>query len=367
MLAPIKSAATLITASVKLLLEDNVIDQVFHTRFYMCYAIATQWFGHYITPTVWDDQWLIVGFSRVLAYQFTRKMFGRNELTFRIRKDTERLCLIDTKQPPICTVNVPKARSNILVGYEFDPFEDPSSLRSELMFLKSSLVLLMMETRFGKSLLNKLASKFLMLQMSGELNNGINTIEFLKTVRVVSGKLEIKEFADQWIYGSGCPIFTTSYNFNRKKMVIELKVGQRSSNEGMVGATSKFTGPLTVRVQEPGGTFDTEIRIDEYQKQYDIIYHTKYKRIRRNATKKGKKNAEDEEEEELVEDDQEHDKEKSELISEPDRITFEWIRLDPEKEWLSHLTFEQDAFMWNSIIRQDREVDAQYEVFIFLI
>ena len=57
---------------------------------------------------------------------------------------------------------------------------------------------------------------------------------------------------------------------------------------GMSGATLKFTGPMTVRVQEPGGTFDTEIRVEEYQKQYDIIYHTKYKRIRRNATKKKK-------------------------------------------------------------------------------
>jgi hypothetical protein len=34
-----------------------------------------------------------------------------------------------------------------------------------------------------------------------------------------------------------------------------------------------------VRVHEPKGvTYDTEIQIDEVEKQHDILYHTKYKR-----------------------------------------------------------------------------------------
>jgi aminopeptidase N len=239
--APIISGATIIIASINLLLESNVIDQVFQTRFTLSNAIAHQWFGHYISPASWDDLWIIIGFSRVLAYQFMKKIHGNNEIKFRIKKDTERLCLIDTKQLPINPANIPKAKYDVLIGNNFSPFEDPSSIRAELVNLKSALVLLMMEKRFCKGLLSKLASKIMMSQMSGELTSGISTIELLKTARKISGKLEVKDFADQWIYGSGCPIFRTSYNFNRKKMVIELKISQRSSNEGMVGGTLKFT------------------------------------------------------------------------------------------------------------------------------
>ncbi len=137
--------------------------------------------------------------------------------------------------------------------------------------------------------------------MSGELGSGLSTVLFLKLARKLSGKLEIKEFADQWIYRSGSPILSVRYTFNRKKMVIEVIIKQRSSNEGMVGANPKFTGPITIRVQEPAGTFDTEVRLEEYEKKYDIIYHTKYKRIRRSG-KKNRKGAmgDDEEEDEEV-------------------------------------------------------------------
>ena len=152
-----------------------------------------------------------------------------------------RLCLLDVKQPPLNPVQYPKLKQDLLVGYDLDPFEDTCSLRGELINIKSPLVLYMMEKRFGKGLLSKLSSKIMMSQMSGELITGLSTTSFLKLSRKLSAKLEIKDFADQWIYKSGSPIFTTTYNFNRKKMMIEVRIKQRSSNEGMVGANPKFT------------------------------------------------------------------------------------------------------------------------------
>ncbi|KAJ3257113.1 hypothetical protein HK103_004941 [Boothiomyces macroporosus] len=360
---PITVGATVVIASVNLLITEHVIDHVFSTRFYLVQGLACQWFGQYINHETWADIWIIAGFTRFISYQFMRKMHGNNEVKFRIKKDMERVCVIDVKQPALCPINTHKVKDDILVGQHFSPFEDAFSTRAELMNLKSCLVMNMMEKRFGKGLLQKMANKILVTQMSGELTTGLGTLQFLKYARKVSGKLELKEFADQWIYGSGSPIFTTTYNFNRKKMVIELKIQQRSSNAGMVGATHKFTGPMVIRVQEPGGTFDTEIRVEEFIKIYDIIYHTKYKRIRRGAEKKKKKNLNGEEEyEEEEEEQREYGVEEGhDIIAEPDRITFEWIRLDPEGVWLCYKTFEQEDFMWNSILRQDKDVVAQYE------
>ena len=51
----------------------------------------------------------------------------------------------------------------------------------------------MMEKRFGKALLQKMANKIMVSQMSGELTTGLSTQNFLKMSRKLSGKLEIKE------------------------------------------------------------------------------------------------------------------------------------------------------------------------------
>lgn len=119
-----------------------------------------------------------------------------------------------------------------------------------------------------------------------------------------------------------------------------------------------------IRIREPAGTFDTEVLLDEYMRQYDIIYHTKYKRIRRGGTKRSRRNDDEDEEEEEEED--ENEDEVRELMSEPDRITFEWIRCDPDSLWACHKTFEQDDFMWNASLKQDKDIIAQYEAVIAL-
>ena len=368
--------------SVNLLVHERIIDQVFETRGSLCNMLAKQWFGHYIGPSEWDDIWVIVGFVGWMTYQFLKKMHGNNEDKFRTRKDMERCCLIDINQLPLCPVNLHSDLKDLPEHHGLYPEEDPCSIRSELLRLKAPLVLNMLEKRMGKNLIQKIANKVMVNTMSGEFPTGLSTLGFLKIARKISGKIEIKEFADQWIFGSGCPIFTISYHFNRKKMVIELKIKQKSSNEGVEGATPKFSGPFTVRVQEPGGTFDTEVKIEDYQQQYDIIYHTKYKRIRRKPSKKSKKNVvqeqeEEEEEVEEIEDDfgdasrQDIEPEPQEgqstsvtaelKIAEPDRITFEWILLDPDGIWLCYKSFIQDDFMWNSILKRDKEINSQYE------
>jgi transcription initiation factor TFIID subunit 2 len=43
--------------------------------------------------------------------------------------------------------------------------------------------------------------------------------------RKVSG-VDVRTFAEQWIYGSGCPSFGFSASFNRKKMAVEITMRQ---------------------------------------------------------------------------------------------------------------------------------------------
>ncbi len=66
--------------------------------------------------------------------------------------------------------------------------------------------------------------------MSEELARGMSTSQFLRTARKICAKVEIKSFAEIWIYGAGCPRFNIRFSFNKKKMVAEFKFIQESTN-----------------------------------------------------------------------------------------------------------------------------------------
>ncbi|KAH6585131.1 hypothetical protein BASA61_007054 [Batrachochytrium salamandrivorans] len=391
----IVTGSTMVLASVDLLVDETLIDHVYEARLCLARSLSTQWFGHYMAPNKWTDVWVLVGFSNWMTALFMKKMFGNNEFKYRQQQDISRVCELDVNQPPLCPDpsilggsvdedgSPAAATISALISRSFSSNDDTLSARSELMLLKSPLVLSMLEKRMGKNLLQKIANKLMVSAMSGELPTGLSTTNFLKLVRKISGKLETKEFADQWIFRSGCPILTIRYHFNRKKMVIELKVKQECTNVGVIGANQRFSGAFMVRVQEPGGTFDTEVRIEEKTKQYDIIYHTKYKRIRRRAGKKSKRAVENEDDDEdedvyyMEEDErandaaldieaQNQDPSCEFKIVEPDRITFEWIRLDPDNVWICAKTFEQEDFMWNALLRKEKDIGAQSEAIVAL-
>ncbi|KNC99010.1 uncharacterized protein SPPG_05960 [Spizellomyces punctatus DAOM BR117] len=348
---PAAVGATLAVFSSHLLLEDNIIDQTYETMRLLCRALVTQWFGHYIVPKTWADTWLTVGLTNYIVGLFLERFLGKNEYKFRLKKDMQRVCELDVNQPPVYPTT------------HFHPDDDWASVRSEFLSLKSPIILYMLERRMGKGMLQKMVNKILLSAAAGELPNGLSTHHFLRVARKLTGKLELKTFADQWIYGSGCPRFSFKYNFNRKKMMVEFKFRQENTNGGIVGSTPKFTGPFTIRIHEPGGTYDTEVHIDDLEKQYDIQYHTKYKRIRRKPiTAKSKKGTEAGGTEEGTHDVTRTEEGRIEWIDEePERLTFEWIRLDPDNQWLCIKIFEQSDYMWAAQLQKDRDVNAQYE------
>ncbi|KAI9203514.1 uncharacterized protein BJ171DRAFT_509817 [Polychytrium aggregatum] len=384
----ITTGASISILSSHLLLPESIIDEVYETRLILVRGLASQWFGHYVSYKTWADVWLTIGLGGFVASLFMKKLHGNNEFKYRVAKDMNRVCALDINQPPLCPIGMFTLQNEstlidplLLVHYH--PEDDPKSVRSELIMLKSPLIFYMMDRRMGKGVLQKLINKLMISAMSGELTSGCSTHHFLKMARKLSGKLELKAFSEQWIYGSGCPKFVFSYSFNRKRMMVEVKFRQENTNAAMMGHTMKFSGPFTIRIHEPSGTFDTEVQIEDIEKQFDVQYHTKYKRIRRKVptttgTKKGKKTGNpggadkgdenDDGEGDLMDVDEEgdwKDDENDGLLDwrdpDADRLTFEWIRLDPDNDWLCSKVYEQSDFMWAAQLQKDRDVIAQLE------
>lgn len=70
------------------------------------------------------------------------------------------------------------------------------------------------------------SSASILYAISGEIpNNALSTHNVLRMCRKVSG-VDLRSFAEQWIYGSGCPSFGFSASFNRKKMAVNVTMRQ---------------------------------------------------------------------------------------------------------------------------------------------
>ena len=353
--------------STHLLFDKKAIDETFETRIEIARCIANQWFGQYILPKTGTDNWIMVGIANYITSLFVKKHFGNNEYRFRLKKDMEKCFELDVEQPPLFIAN----SSDVLV------LDD---LTSEAMtIIKAPLVMYMLEKFMGgKNMMQKILNRTILSAISGELSGGLSTNTFLKSVKKVSGK-EPKSFADQWIFKSGVPHLTASFFLNRKKNVIELTVKQNEEHP-------LFMGNMTVRVHEPDGTFDHVLAVEEKTHNFELLYHTKYRRQKQNKKslllemKLEQEQLEREQAEGLLppqgtEADEEICTEDPEIIAEFEKtewkeldssgneinVPISWIRLDPNMDLICRIDFEQSDFMDAHQLAKDKDPIAQYE------
>ncbi|VDB95451.1 unnamed protein product [Peniophora sp. CBMAI 1063] len=192
---------------------------------------------------------------------------------------------------------------------------------------------------------------------------------FLRTCRKVSG-MDLRRFADEWIYGSGFPTFTAS--FNRKKMAMEIHMRQDfpayEARDDVHRALSKpvelFEGQ-TIRIHEADGT--------PYEHVLDIRAHEKRLDQYQAAQAAAEGDVEAAEAMRMVDISFGLDNWKKERERHPCKIhnwteddenvmngaTYEWIRKDADFEWILSITFSQPDLMWVSQLQGNRDVVVQ--------
>ncbi|KAM6498612.1 hypothetical protein JOM56_006560 [Amanita muscaria] len=379
-------SATLSVVTNDLLFGDDAIEQALEARHALSHALACQWIGINILPKNWYDLWLTNGLALYITGLFMRKLLGNNDYRFRLKKDMMRVLEWDIgSMPPICQPQV------------LDP---PDAAVLPFVNLKAPLVLHILDRRLCKSGislgLSRVLPKVFLSAISGEMpNNALSTHAFLRTCRKVSG-VDPRSFAEQWIYGSGCPSFGFSASFNRKKMAVEITMRQEApaykameNNEvskALLKPVDFFEGQMTIRIHEADGTpYEHVLDIRSPFKRYDVPFNTKYKRVRRNTKRylarqaAAQAAAEGDAEAaeamgmvdmgfglEIWENEQERENWKVADWTEEDEsimsgATYEWIRIDADFEWIASMKFEQPDFMWVSQLQRDRDVVAQLE------
>lgn len=211
------NTAALGIVSAELLFPTSIIDQAYETRQALTYSLTSQWVGINIIQKTWADTWVIQGLSVYVNSLCLRRLMGNNEYRFRLKKDVARCCAWDVKMPPLCQPGV---------------MSPPTSDILPFINLKAPLVMHILDRQLLKAGthngLSRTIPKLFLSAISGDLkDNLLSTHNFLRMCRKVSGA-DLRHFADQWIYASGCPRFHIAANFNRKRMAVELAIKQES-------------------------------------------------------------------------------------------------------------------------------------------
>lgn len=382
--------------SSRLLYPEDVWEPLEHTTRTLVHAVASQWIGVDVIAQESRDHWIIAGASWFMTEFYLRDLFGRNDHRFQQKMNMEKLLRMDVRRPSLHELGR-------LIHL------DPAS--QEFMDLKSLAVLSILHNRLvktsGKNGVDRCLYRLLLNRAGGSLNNGAISTDAFMTLCEKVGHQKLDSFFNQWVYGSGYPIFECQPSFNKKRQTVNLTIRQtqsgpiddgihdqplssadfmREAKERSRGFQPKtdmpaFVGPMTIRIHEADGTpYEHIIEINSSNVRAEIPYNTKYKRIKRNKLNKerqaqvhgGDVSGEQDEVTIYSLGDLFLNTEEAEEWKIQDWATaeeqsmeneaYEYIRIDADFEWLAKINInDMKSYMFISQLQQDKDVVAQAE------
>ncbi|POS83870.1 hypothetical protein EPUL_003446 [Erysiphe pulchra] len=393
----IEHVASLSLCSSRLLFRENIIDPELEVVRKLVHAIASQWIGVSIVPSQPCDRWVTIGLSHFMTDLFFKTLCGNNHYVFRQKQQNDLCVEQDIRRPSL---------------YALGEILNIGTFEQDFMALKSPLVLSILDRRIIKASrsvgLTRVISKIIVTSSTGTpADSVISTESFRKVTEKITKYRQTESFWNQWILGAGCPSFSITQKFNKKRLCVEMTITQtqdkkleveqklnhksflRYLKEEIKGVhtgeiQSVFTGPLTIRIHEADGTpYEHIIELREGHAKIEIPYNTKYKRLKRNRLQKERAAA------------AEHAGEGGEdalyyclgdLLTTPAQMrewgltdwdaeqeasmaqeSYEWLRVDADHEWICEKSFtNMKAYMYVSQLQQDRDVAAQYESMMYL-
>lgn len=216
--ADIIDTASLSICSNRLLFPEEIIEPLDRVTRQLVRALAAQWIGINIVPKDPSDSWVVVGIAFFITDVFMKKLTGNNEYRYNQKRAADRVVDLDVNRPSLFDLGA-------LITL------DASEL--EFMELKAPLVLFILDRRLtkagGSSGLSRIISRIFLNAKVGDLPNGaLDAPYFIKTCEKL-GHLKLDNFYAQWVEGAGCPKFLVTQRFNKKKLVVEMLIQQKQS------------------------------------------------------------------------------------------------------------------------------------------
>lgn len=337
------SYSTMGIFSVELLHSPRVIEQVFSTRRTLALAIAQQYFGCYMLPNTWSDWWLAQGIAGFLAGLYSCRAFGNTDHQHWLIEEQRRVCEYECGHslPPLsaAAASGSGASGELHVLLLSEP--ERNCLQS-----KAQLVLRMIQLKIGQDLLLQVFNKLLTLASTASaddtalwINLSVSTAGFVKAILTVSGK-DLSHLMEQWVYKSGAPRFHCSFSFLRKKNIVELRLKQDLARTG----SCKFTGSMSVVVQEFDGCFSHNIQVEDALSVQELPCHSKIRKSKKRKVP--------------LSHGEEVDVDVSSLDNE---VPVLWVKVDPDMQWIRQISMQQSDTVCQCVLKYDRDAVAQLE------
>ncbi|KAK1407423.1 hypothetical protein QVD17_39039 [Tagetes erecta] len=348
--------------SSQILFDEKIIDQTIDTRIKLAYGLARQWFGVYITAEAPNDEWLLDGLAWFLTDSFIKQFLGNNEARYRRYKANCAVCKADDSA---ATALSSSDASKALYGTQCIGFY--GKIRS----WKSVAVLQMLEKQMGpesfcKVLKNLVAPR----QDATHPLRTLSTKEFRHLANEV-GNLErpfLREFFPRWVGSSGCPVLKMGFSYNKRKNLVELAAlrgctATPESNSTFSNPKPDFAkreadagwpGMMSIRVHELDGMYDHPVlpMAGETWQLLEIQCHSRLASKRFQKPKKGPKHDGSDDNADTVA--------SVDMRSNIDS-SLQWLRADPEMEYLAEIHFNQPVHMWINQLEKDKDVVAQVQ------
>ncbi|XP_023767064.1 transcription initiation factor TFIID subunit 2 isoform X2 [Lactuca sativa] len=344
--------------SSQILYEEKIIDQTIDTRIKLAYGLARQWFGVYITAEAPNDEWLLDGLAGFLTDSYIKQFLGNNEARYRRYKANCAVCKADDSA---ATALSSSDASKALYGTQCIGFY------GKIRAWKSVAVLQMLEKQMGpESFCKVLKNLVAPPKDTSRPLRSLSTKEFRHLANEV-GNLErpfLREFFPRWVGSSGCPVLKMGFSYNKRKNLVELAALRgctstpESSNSKVESVKREgdagWPGMMSIRVHELDGMYDHPVlpMAGETWQLLEIQCHSKLASKRFQKPKRGSKQHDG------SDDNVDTVASAADMRSNNDS-PLQWLRADPEMEYLAEIHFNQPVQMWINQLEKDKDVVAQ--------
>ena len=193
----------------------------------VAHEIAHQWFGDSVTESTWADLWLSEGFATYFAGLFLQRHEGEEAFQAYMKQAAETYFAYEkSTRTPIHDTDT----------------EDLFKLLNANNYQKGAWVLHMLRSQLGDDAFFRGIRAY----YNEHRNATANTEDLRKALEKSSG-LDLREFFDRWIYGTGHPRYELSWTWSNRTKSLKLVLRQLQPEPA-------FPNSLSIDISSSGGT-----------------------------------------------------------------------------------------------------------------
>ena len=314
----------------------DCIESSLQLRCDIALSLAKQWFGFWVRPGSFNDNWMVVALQQWLGDQFVLKCVGKTDYLYRRYQRHVAVAEMDNGEAP------PLAGASFFGTHTLDFTKFYSS--------KAAVVLSMMENRAGEQLFKKQVESFFSKEQLI-----FRAKEFYGDLAKAGDYAnEVDPFLERWVFGTGAPQVSIGVQYTKRGSKLDVGLKQIGCDAAFHSAakaekTMGVAGVIKVGVQEGSGNkVDHPLHLGT--KGYLAKSLSVNPLVKKIAGKRGRKKKS---EEALIE------SKKAALINAQHPVQF--VRLDPSSEFLCLKHVHQPIRMILNKMRNSRDVVSQTE------